>query len=68
MIPPKLRLITDDITLTELVVYPSQNNTVKIAIHGEPLGQWGSEYSMVATLREDQAELLVKAIREIQIL
>lgn len=63
---PKLRMVTDDINFTEVVVYPVGDKTVRLVLHGEPFGQYGSEYSMVATLRDDQADLLIKAIQEIR--
>lgn len=63
---PKLRMVTDDINFTEVVVYPVGDKTVRLVLHGEPFGQYGSECSMVATLRDDQADLLIKAIQEIR--
>ena len=63
---PTLRMVTDDVNFTEVIVYPIGQQSVRLVLHGEPFGTYGSESSMVATLRDDQADLLLTAIQEIR--
>jgi len=63
---PTLRMVTDDVNFTEVIVYPIGQRSVRLVLHGEPFGTYGSESSMVATLRDDQADLLLTAIQEIR--
>ena len=63
---PTLRMVTDDINFTEVIVYPIGQKSVRLVLHGEPFGTYGTESSMVATLRDDQADLLLTAIQEIR--
>lgn len=63
---PTLRMVTDDVNFTEVIVYPIGQQSVRLVLHGEPFGTYGSETSMVATLRDDQADLLLTAIQEIK--